>query len=304
MLIRSILPIFFIFTLTSCSHFHKSTERNPAPHPKKTSVQHPTELSAPFTRVYIDGDVDVNLHTGARKSYVKLYGSPENAPYIVTNVQNGVLRIFVSKKRPFNGPISADIYTKYLVGLQYYGTGKIVGNNIRSGSLDLALKNHGTTNINGQIILNRLLVAGSGQTNISGLTGRGAHIRIKDSSQVHLNGTLNVASINLSGKSALELYWVQSNNLRIRAKNKSLIKVAGVTNVLDVVLKNKAHFNGHYLRAQDVFVKTYNKSVADITALKTQHTLASNTSNIYFYNPADIKTDFMAHNGAVLDMQG
>ena len=101
----------------------------------------------------------------------------------------------------------------------------------------------------------------------------------------------------------LSLYWVKSRELTIRARGKSFIQLAGVVDKLDVELWGQAHFGGRYLRAMRSFVKTHNQSVAEISAVKRQHTLASDTSDIHFYNIPTMKADFMANNGAVLDMR-
>ena len=79
--------------------------------------------------------------------------------------------------------------------------------------------------------------------------------------------------------------------------------MAGIVGTLDMELQGSARFNGRYLRGTDVFAKTYDHSVADICVTKTQHTLASNSSNIYFHNLPKMKADFMAFDGAVLDMR-
>ena len=72
---------------------------------------------------------------------------------------------------------------------------------------------------------------------------------------------------------------------------------------MEVELWNHADFNGRYLRASRAFVKTHDNSVAKISAVRRQHTLASDASDIYFYNLPEMRTDFMAYDGAVLDMR-
>jgi hypothetical protein len=81
------------------------------------------------------------------------------------------------------------------------------------------------------------------------------------------------------------------------------VTTAGAVDVLDAELWDESRFNGRYLRGQRVFVKTHQRSVAEIAAVKRQHSLASDTSDIRFYNLSTMRADFMAFDGAVLDMR-
>ena len=89
----------------------------------------------------------------------------------------------------------------------------------------------------------------------------------------------------------------------VRARDQSFIQLAGAVGKLDVELWGKACFRGRYLRADRAFVKTHDVSVAEISAVKRQHTLANDASDIHFYNVSTMKADFMGFDGAVLDMR-
>ena len=101
----------------------------------------------------------------------------------------------------------------------------------------------------------------------------------------------------------LSMYWIKSKMLIVRGRGAAFIQLAGVADRLDVELWGKAQFHGRYLRANNAFVKTHNQSLAEIAAVNKQHTLASDNSDIHFFNIPSMKTDFMAFNGAVLDMR-
>ena len=87
------------------------------------------------------------------------------------------------------------------------------------------------------------------------------------------------------------------------AKKAAKIQLAGIVNRLEVELWGAARFKGRYLRAQRSFVKTHDKSVAEISAVNHQSTLATDASDIYYYNIPDTRADFMAFNGSVLNMR-
>ena len=89
----------------------------------------------------------------------------------------------------------------------------------------------------------------------------------------------------------------------MRERGNAFVQLAGIADRLDVELWGNARFRGRYLRANTLFVKTHDSSLAEVSAVKRQHTLASGSSDIHFYNIPQLKTDLMAFNGAVLDMR-
>ena len=112
-----------------------------------------------------------------------------------------------------------------------------------------------------------------------------------------------LAHLDISDEAQLSLNWVSTPALILRAKDKAFVQLAGVTHKLDAVMCDQSRFQGRYLRAKHAYVKTFGTSVAEISALKVQHTLASDGSDIRFYALPVMKTDFMAFNGSVLDMR-
>lgn len=301
MIMRLTLLVFLILSLTHCSRPHQTHEMHATPLP----IQHSTQIRASeaFTRVLINGNIDATLYTGDSKPRVILHGDPRSLSEVQTVVHNGLLYINVGKGSPHFGRVKAEIRTHYLTSFDYHGSGQINANQLQSGLLDLAIDNAGKTAITGKIALRKLQLAGSGQTQIAGLTGRQCKIKITGKQRVRLAGILNVTSLTMAGDSWLSLYWIKSDVLKIRAKDKTFIQMAGIVDTLDLALEDKARFNGRYLRGENVFVKTFGQSVADICAIKTQHTLASGSSNIYFHELPEMTADFMAWNGSVLDMR-
>lgn len=291
MFMRSMLLIFFILSLTSCSR----------PHQTNTTLSLPASKTSP--RVVVNGNIDVRLYTGEAKPRLLLHGDASSLAAVQVSLHNGLWYINVGKGYPHTGRIQAEIRTRYLTSFAYHGEGTVMADNLQSSMLDLSINNTGKTILLGKFNLRKLLVSGSGFTQISGVTGHGCQIKLTGKPHVRVAGIINVSSLYMAGKSSLSLYWVKSNYLKIRAKDNAFLQIAGTVGTLDLALDDHARFNGRYLRGTDVFVKTFGYAVADICVTKTQHTLASGASNIYFHNLPKMKADFMAWNGAVLDMR-
>ena len=301
MLMRSFSLMLLMLSLTGCPRSHETPSAPPSPAVMHGDTQ--TRTTAPFTRVQVDGNIDVTLYTGDLHPRVILHGDPRSMPDVEVTVRDGLLHINEGKGYPHFGRVRAEIRAHYLSSFGYRGDGAVTGNNLQSRMLDLTINNKSKTILQGNIALRKLEVDGSGLTQISGISGQMCQIKLKSKAHVELAGVVDVTSLHIEGNSWLSLYWVKSRELRIRARDHAFIQLAGVAELLDVELWDDAHFNGRYLRGMRVFAKTHDNSVADISVIKTQHTLASDSSNIYFHNLPDMKADFMAYNGAVLDMR-
>ncbi len=302
MIMRSFLFVFIILSLTGCARMH-GTLSAPKTH---SAVMHDgiqTRATAPFTRVQVDGNIDVTLLTGDLNPRVILHGDPRGMQDVEITVKNGLLHINEGKGSPHFGRIRAEIRTHYLTSFAYRGAGEVVGNNLQSRMLDLSINNKGKTVFMGKITLRKLDVSGSGNTQINGITGHKCLIKVSGKAHVQLVGTLDVTSLQMDDNAWISLYWMQSRTLKIQARDHAFIQMAGIADLLDVELWDNARFNGRYLRGTRVFTKTHDNTVADICVLKTQHTLASDNSNIYFHNLPNMKADFMAYDGSVLDMR-
>ncbi len=305
MFARYFLIICSIISISGCAKYHTAVNP-PAKLPPQfaSSVQH--RQTPNFSRVYVNGAFDVNLHTGYKHSSVILHGDPRDLANVSTQVVNGVMRLTVWAGYPRYGKLSAEINTHNLTSFVYRGTGTITGYKINTGYIDVFLDNSGRTMLQGNISLRKLEVTGGGYTEILGVNSPYLLVKISGKSNVKISGAANLSLLDINdskGQGRFSFYWVKSNELRVRGSGKAYIQLAGIANKLNVELWDNARFNGRYLRADRAFVKTHNKSVAEISAVKRQHTLASDDSDIQFYNIPNMKADFMAYNGAVLDMR-
>lgn len=302
MFVRSILLICFVLLTTGCP---RSSYEQMHPVPKGPAPQRiqKTLPLPPFTRVYIEGNISVDLRTGCSHPHMVLSGDPRDLAKVVTTVSNGSVRMTLKKMYPKYLSVHVEIDSHYLNAFEYHGTGTIIGKHLHTSLLDLVIDSQGKTILNGNLGLRKLELCGNGSTEISGIKSPSLAVKLSGKQKIRTSGLFNVSSLDLDDDSALSLYWIKSRALTIRGRGRSIIQLAGIVEHLDVELWGAAQFRGRYLRAQRSFVKTHGKSVAEISAVKRQHTLAKDASDIQFFNIPVMKADFMACSGAVLDMR-
>ncbi|KTD34323.1 hypothetical protein Lmor_1720 [Legionella moravica] len=301
MLKRYYSLILMAFLLAGCIHNGQKTPVPVSHYPSSSMNQH-RQVPA-FNQVDVQGQMNIHLHTGYKKPQVLLTGDPRDLAQVTSVVSNGTLYLALGKGFPRFGAVNADIRGKFLNGVRYIGAGSIRGSRLHTSYLNLYISNPGTTRLAGTIGLQRLEVVGGGLTQINGLTSRNLHVYLKGNPKVQLTGFVNLAKLDIDGDAWLSLYWVKSNDLIIRAKSAARVQLAGIVNKLDVELWGVAQFKGRYLRAQRSFVKTHDKSVAEISAVNHQSNLATDASDIYYFNIPTTRADFMAYNGSVLDLR-
>ena len=297
MFARSFLIIFFVLLAASCA---RHSEQNP--HFVAHNIQQNRHVQA-FTRVTVDGAFNVGLHTGRSHPNVTLKGDASDLANVKTTVINGALHVNLRKHYIPHAAVQVEIDSRYLNSFEYHGNGLVTGYQLRTSLFEAVLDNQGKTILQGRIGLRRLVVSGNGYTEIAGINSPSLQIKLSDDPKVRLAGFANITSLDLNNDGWLSLYWVKSKSLIVRGHGKALIQLAGIVDKLDVELWGAARFKGRYLRAQYAFVKTHGQSVAEISAVKRQHTLANDNSDIRFYNIPVMKADFMGADGAVLDLR-
>ncbi|GGI84707.1 GIN domain-containing protein [Legionella impletisoli] len=294
MLRRSILLI-FLMMLAGCAH-------RPSP-PSTLPVIQQTRDVGTFNRVKVQGNINISLHSGYSKPKVILIGAATDLANVTTTLSNNTLVIIAGKGYPKHGPVTAKVHGRFLNRFEYQGNGIVKGTKINSNLIDFVLDNDkGNIILGGNLGVRKLNIT-SGTVDISGVRSHNLMMDLSGNANVKLKGMANVTSLTMVDKAQLSFYWVNSKALVVRGYDQSYIQLAGITDKLDVELCDKARFHGRYLRAERAFVKTFNQSVAEISAVKRQHTLASDASDIHFYNIPDMRTDFLAFDGSVLDMR-
>lgn len=296
MLIR-LMALLALLTLCGCMK-----------HPKPNTELHGAHSSAVrtvanFDRLVMRGPLNASLHTGFKRSQVILKGHPQDIAHVVTRLDGTQLSVIVETGYPKMGRIDADIQTQSLSQIDYKGSGRLSAPALNAPSLNLFIDNSNETSLNGHIGLRHLKVSGPGKVFINGIQSPYLTLDLSKKARVQLAGVINTSQIELKGHAWLSMYWVKSRYLTLRAQDDSFVQLAGAVDTLDACISGKAQFNGRYLRALRSFVKTSDQSIAKINAVKSQHSFATGRSDIYHYDTAMMRSDFMAENGAVLDMR-
>lgn len=318
------LVLLLLSTLTSCARFHSTDVSSTSTASDQSFmarlkahvfVQRPRSapsLAAPvhavqgplraYTRVEVEGPLDITLHTG-RSAAVQLQGDPRDSAAIAWGVRDGVLKIKPEKGYPKYGPVHLDLSMRVLRSFVYHGTGTIRGQQLDSQALNLLIDNRGYTDLEGHLQLTCLVLRGRGETLLRGITGRLPILRLAGAARAKLSGVLDIGSIEMRDQSWLSIHWIESRALRVKMQDHAFMQLAGVVDWMDAQIHDNARFHGRYLRVTNAFVKTFQHAVAEISAVRRQHTFATDASQIYFYNLPQMKADFMDVNGAVLDLR-
>ncbi len=263
-----------------------------------------------FTTLVIDGDMDVVVKTGVDRAQITVIGDPADVNHIdISNVkiQQGNDTLTISGGQQWfskDKPLQVEISTKYLNELylkNYHGN--FQATNLNTPYFNANLDNDGSVLLSGKIGLHNLIVSGSGRTQIHGIDSKSMQVEMKGNPTVDLTGVSSLELLRAEGKGRLRLYWVNSERLMIRQVGQTHVELAGVANFVDLETADHAFFNGRYLRVKNGYVKTLDKSTADIQFLALQSVLASGDSHINFYGKPPFRSNFMAQNGAVLDME-
>ncbi|MFI4919860.1 MAG: GIN domain-containing protein [Legionellales bacterium] len=289
--------IVFVFLITGCAH-----HRAKAPAPVMVHAMQYRSVTN-FNQIDVHGPLNINLHTGYKKPQVLLSGDARDLAQVQVVVTDNTLYVTLGNGYPHYGAVNVDIRSRFLNSLHYVGAGAIRGSQLNTSLLNLVLVNKGTTNLSGHIGLRQLDVNDAGLTQISGISSPYLQIHMKGRGKVQLTGVANIAQLKMDGDGLFSLYWVKSDKLTISARRSAKIQLAGAVNRLDLELWGHAHFKGRYLRAQRSFVKTHGNAVAEVSSVAHQSTLATDASDVYYYNLSDTRADFMAFNGSVLDMR-
>ncbi|KTD11610.1 hypothetical protein Lgra_1068 [Legionella gratiana] len=300
MLKRCYLLTLIVFLLTACAHHHAPKVSSLPPQGIKTKQ---VRAVSAFNHVDVQGQMNVTVHTGYKKPQIILRGDTRDLAALKTVVSQNTLYLALGKGYPMYGPVSVDIRGQFLNRLAAKDTNLIVGNQLHTSVLDVYLVNTGTVRLNGSIGLRVLDIKGNGLIQIGGISSQNLQVHLQGSPKVQLSGIANLANLTMQGNAWLSLYWVKTDTLTIRARQAATIQLAGAVQRLDVELWNNARFKGRYLRAQRSFVKTHGRSVAEISVAKHQSNLATDASDIYYYNLPTTRADFMAFDGSVLDMR-
>lgn len=143
-----------------------------------------------FNAVALSGIGEVTLKQGADES-VTIVADDNLAPYLTTDVRDGVLYLGLADGVIFTGPATLryEVTAKTLTGVQNSGLGAIKGENIDTPALAVDLSGGGEITLRGKADAQRVVVSGLGMINLAELAGRNAIVTVSGAGEARVNAT-------------------------------------------------------------------------------------------------------------------
>lgn len=262
-----------------------------------------TRVSGSFHGIVVRGDLDIAIHQTSGPSYAIAHGDSLDLIYLEFEVKKDWLKINLGKGYPHYGKMSVDIWVNDLHRLVQRKNARVIGHQLNSSSLIVSAIGCAPVTLDGHINLKGLQVKHKAHVEIAGVQSESLSMDLHQNAYVKLQGTMKLCDIQVYDKSWLSMYWVKANRLTLSYGDSSFVQMAGRVNVLDLEMYQHAKFAGRYLRVTRAFVRTYDHALAQISAERSQHTLALEYSHIDYFEEPAYRADFMTDHGAVLDLR-
>ena len=302
MLLRWMIIFGLLTPLMGCQTFHQLLMPKNSSHlPKTEAIVHKTLM---FNRVDAAGAMNLRLYTGARQAWISLHGDARDIKNVAWTVRRKtiIIRFRFPSIAPWYGPVDIGLGIPQLHEMTYRGSGEIIGRRMSSGQLDINISNDGVTNLEGRMSLHRAVFRGDGRAIIKTGENHDLNLVLKNDVCVKIEGTSHLRTLQMSGNSCLSLKRMKAQTMRVMMQGSSHAKLVGTAQLGLVDLRGHANLNAQYLLATDAYIRTTDQATASVAVVKTQHALAGGQSTIYYYKAPTYKIDFMADNGAILDM--
>ena len=302
MRMRWMIIAILLTPLIGCQTFYhpsKPASCCPPPPPKVISVVHKVP---DFNRIDVAGDVNVRIHTHARRAWIGIHGDSRDVENITWTVEHRTIILRVKDDVALYGPVDINLGVPHLHYLGYHGKGKLTGHHMATQQLDVDIANDLMTDLDGRINLHYAVFGGDGRVHLRTGVNRDLNMVLVDDVHVKIEGVSYLRTLNMSDNSYLSMHWVKAKTLRVLMKNSACAYLAGTAQLALIDLFGDANLNARYLRTTEAYVKTHDRATARISVLTTQHALARDNSNIYYYNAPTYMNNFMAGNGSILNM--
>lgn len=258
-----------------------------------------------FTAINTYGPTNYQIVVGGKTNFIEVFGNPTLIPTMQYCVTNGTLQLSYKNKvkLPLDSePLLVVLHATQLNQINQRGTGSITVNYLTPQLLRVNKTGPGNLIIKGRVKLVQLNAVGPGIILADKIKTSDLFMNIRTSGMVKLTGTVALAILKFSGSGNLQMYWVNSNNLIVRTAGRSTVSLAGIAELVNAFAYGHSHLNLRFLRTKTMFVKSYGDASVDVWVQDNLFTLASNNSNIYYYNYPDYKSRMMQDSGTVLTM--
>jgi hypothetical protein len=261
----------------------------------------------PFHAIDINGPINIQISSGQARYTMQLLGDQESLRHVYAAVKNGTLYLSLQPNYVLSkdSQLAAKVDLPFLDQLRYTGTGDVNAVNL-SGVLNAIVNGNGTIVLLGKNLnLHNLSVAGESNVHILGIDSNLLNVQDTGSGKVNLGGTMVLQNVLYNGTGPLSIYWVNSSHVNVTGNGQGRIFLAGIANMLDATLSHRTYLDAKYLHARRAFINTHDISRADVWTKCSLSTLATDASNIYYYNDPALSTgSYMGPPGAVIRMTG
>lgn len=303
----TILALGLSLSLSHCAKHtaHKGGKFGKFAAPKHRQMASETIKVAAFDEVAISGirNLNIQLIASTRDHDVRVVGHPKAIKQMKIKSADGKLHVYTQHYAEFTKPVLLVIRTNKLHALNYRGRGHLTVIDVNSPMLDLDIDSKGMTQISGpRVGLHKVAIRGAGPVIINGVNTTDLSLNADGHNDITLRGYVALRHLFYHGDGKFKATGIATPRLVVRGGGSGTIYLSGRVGEFDVILHDSIRLNARKLIGRRVFAKTYNRSVAELHSTHAQHVLASDASDIYFYKNSEFKADYMAYNGAVLDM--
>jgi hypothetical protein len=121
-------------------------------------------------------------------------------------------------------------------------------------------------------------------------------------STVVLNGHVAIDHLLAGSNSYVVAYWIESCESYIKARGNATITLGGKVDTLVIDVWDNAQVDACQVWARRAFVKTFNRSRADIRVFESMNIVASDCSNVYYYQDPCFQAPLLQGAGSVIKM--
>ncbi|HRE39757.1 MAG TPA: DUF2807 domain-containing protein [Ignavibacteria bacterium] len=185
----SVLPIILLLTVFMSSGVAEA------------KVNSDKRIVSNFSSLQISGALDVKVNFGSESS-VEIF-SPNNVTNVITEVEDGELKVYQKGNSSYEGKIEVIIYTSNLYSANLSGASKLKIEKLNTENFSLDLSGASKITLDGNVTNLNLNVSGASNLELSDLNVTNAIIEFSGAStgKVNVSGDL---SVSLSGASVLK----------------------------------------------------------------------------------------------------
>lgn len=255
-----------------------------------------------FTELEVIGPFNVKIRPTGGRQHISIKGPKQTLQHLSAVIQDNRLKLEIDEDAKVFDNAEVLLETDALDYLVMKGDNNLDMRGLNPKNFYVDLATTGNVLIEGKKIgLRKLELDGSANIIFRGVSSKALTIESNRADKVAIEGVARLTKLFYGDKSRISVFWVDSPELQIIGSGVGFVRLAGHVSVLEARTYNHATLDAKYLRASKSFVKSYNASNVHLQTIKEQNVLASNGSNVYYYNPSKLRSGFMSESGNVFD---